>query len=399
MRLVLAATAALSFAMLAAPALGAPGDRDTSFGTGGVATAMFPEGESHGQGMATKGDDISVAGVVTGSVPGGGDYAVARFTKKGVLDTSFSSDGMTTFDFAGDYDQATSTAYQGDKLVVAGFAFNPATNDFDFGVARLNKDGSLDTTFSGDGKVLIDFAGGDDFGDAVMVRGDKIIVGGAGQSANGDNDFALVQLNKDGSVDFKQLDDFRGTQTNDAINGLAQMGDNIVAAGYSDGDFAVAKYKKTGAVDSKMTADFGGDDFGHSVDVKGDKIAVFGESDGNWALAQFGKTGAVDFQTTHDFGGQDAAFSGMYDNDRLTAVGTTPDAPFGNVFALGRWLGNGTADTAFSGDGFATDQVGATSSAAYAMALGPDQTLLAAGDADDGSQFNTVVVRYQDKKK
>ena len=397
MRTALATTVALSFALLATPALAAPGDRDPSFGTGGVVVTPFADGPSFGQGMATHGDDISVSGVVIGSTA---DFAVANYRKNGALNW------QAVTDFGGSDDIGTSAAYMGDKLVVAGYT-TPDGTDFNFALARYNKDGALDPSFGTGGKVIVDFGPGEDIADAVLIRGDKIVAGGSTQR-DGSRDFALAQLNKDGSLDSsfgtggKVVTDFDGGF--DTVNGLSQMGDNIVAAGYAnfnnDSNFALARYKKNGALDpsfgtgGKVETDFGGEDAGHSIDIKGDKLAVFGESDGDWAVATYGKSGGVEGTATHDLGGNDAAFSGFWDNDQLTAVGTTPDSPFGNAFALGRWTKALTPDANFGTGGFTQDPVGGMS-AAYAAAEGPGQTLLAAGYSDD----NFALARYQDKKK
>jgi uncharacterized delta-60 repeat protein len=66
---------------------------------------------------------------------------------------------------------------------------------------RYNTDGSLDTTFSGDGKLTTDVGTGADYGQSVTLQANgKVLV--AGRSSNGSNDdFALVRYNTDGSLD------------------------------------------------------------------------------------------------------------------------------------------------------------------------------------------------------
>src|SRR5881394_84264 len=63
----------------------------------------------------------------------------------------------------------------------------------------------LDTSFSGDGKVITDFGGANDVAHAVAVQGDgKIVVAGETQVAvNGvkKTAFAAVRFNPDGSLD------------------------------------------------------------------------------------------------------------------------------------------------------------------------------------------------------
>ena len=89
-------------------------------------------------------------------------------------------------------DIASGLAVQADgKIVAAGYASNGASNDF--ATARYNASGSLDNTFSGDGKVLTTFGGGDDVAKGVAVQADGKIVA-VGSSSNGSsNDFALAR--------------------------------------------------------------------------------------------------------------------------------------------------------------------------------------------------------------
>ena len=68
---------------------------------------------------------------------------------------SFSGDGMRITDFGGSDDGARAVALQADgKIVAVG-----GGGDHDFVLARYNPNGSLDTSFSGDGKQIIDWGG------------------------------------------------------------------------------------------------------------------------------------------------------------------------------------------------------------------------------------------------
>jgi uncharacterized delta-60 repeat protein len=95
------------------------------------------------------------------------DFALARYNIDGSADTAFSHDGKLTtnidtfnFDFdnavKGD-DLAKALEIQSDgKIVLAGnvaFANPSEVNPFVSAIARYNTDGTLDTTFSGDGKL------------------------------------------------------------------------------------------------------------------------------------------------------------------------------------------------------------------------------------------------------
>jgi uncharacterized delta-60 repeat protein len=173
------------------------GSLDTSFSADGKVTTDF--GGSDGASAVavtptfmTEGKIVAVGGGGSGS-----DFAVARYHPDGSLDTSFSADGKLTNDFGGT-DFAADVAFQpGDaRIVMVGTRFpTVAGSNPDFGVARYNTDGSEDTSFSGDGELTTDFGGGRDFGAAVAIRNDKIV------AAGGDGAFKLARYNANGSLD------------------------------------------------------------------------------------------------------------------------------------------------------------------------------------------------------
>src|SRR4029079_12714411 len=105
-------------------------------------------------GVVMQGDRIVVVGFTCDNAFANCDFAIARVLKNGNLDTSFDTDGKTTVAFGAD-DEADSVDATGDRIVVAGFS------DGDFAFARLGKDGSLDTSFDADGKQTVDFGGYD----------------------------------------------------------------------------------------------------------------------------------------------------------------------------------------------------------------------------------------------
>ena len=127
------------------------------------------------------------------------DIALARYNTDGTLDTDFGTSGKVLTGFDESWDNARAMAVQEDgKIVLVGEVCKDGT--YDFGVARYNADGTPDTTFSGDGKLTTDFAGGNDYGYGVGIEPDgKIVV--AGRASGGtDDDFALACYNPDGSL-------------------------------------------------------------------------------------------------------------------------------------------------------------------------------------------------------
>ena len=211
--------------------------------------------------------------VVVGAAAG--DFAVARYNSNGSLDTSFSGDGKQTTDLGGVVtgDGANGVAIQANgKIVavgVAGATSHASPNDF--GLVRYNPNGSLDTTFSGDGKQRTDFGFESDEARGVAIQGDGKIVAVGGEAVEEFGDFALARYNPNGSLDTsfsgdgKQTTDFGGF---DNANAVALDSDGrIVAAGSAsvgtDRDFALARYNANGSLDTsfsgdgKQTTDFG----------------------------------------------------------------------------------------------------------------------------------------------
>jgi uncharacterized delta-60 repeat protein len=176
-RLILLAVSAVLFTTITAVA--APGDLDPTFdGDGKVTTHFVFTDEAHG--VAIQADGKIIAAGVAICDPCAGpvtphDFALARYNRDGSLDTTFDGDGKVTTDFGFNKDQAFAVAIQADgKIIAVGSANGPST--LDFALARYNPDGSLDVTLGGDGKVTSDFAGGDDQAYGVAIQADGRIV-------------------------------------------------------------------------------------------------------------------------------------------------------------------------------------------------------------------------------
>ena len=103
---------------------------------------------------------IQADGKIVAVGAGGGGFALARYNADGSLDTSFSGDGKQTTDF-GNFDGASAVAIQANgKIVAVGEVSG------NFALARYNPNGTLDPSFSADGKQTTDF-----FGDADAASG------------------------------------------------------------------------------------------------------------------------------------------------------------------------------------------------------------------------------------
>jgi uncharacterized delta-60 repeat protein len=160
------------------------GTLDEAFSVDGRILANLTPGRDHALDVAIAADDsIVVVGRGGGQ---GGRHAFVRYTGDGVRDTTFGGgDGEVFIDFGRYDDWASSVDLQDDgKIVAAGTASR--RNASGFGIVRLGSDGTLDATFSGDGKIVtrfteyfesaIDFDGAND----VEIQADgKIVVAGS----------------------------------------------------------------------------------------------------------------------------------------------------------------------------------------------------------------------------
>jgi uncharacterized delta-60 repeat protein len=114
------------------------------------------------------------------------EFAVVRYNSNGSLDNSFGSGGITSTNIGGGDNDANEVMIQSDgKIVVAGNSLN--VTNWDFGLVRYNSDGSVDSTFGTNGKVLTDFSGGNDFCLSLAIQFDsRIVCAGFGQGTGRD---------------------------------------------------------------------------------------------------------------------------------------------------------------------------------------------------------------------
>jgi uncharacterized delta-60 repeat protein len=277
------------------------GTLDTTFGGTGKVITSVSDLDDGATSVAIQSDGRIVVAGYTFNGSNSTAFALLRYNPDGSLDTSF--DSRYTLPM-GSYDFAQSVAIQHDgKIVCVGNTGGP--NSSDFLVMRYNTTGSLDTSFSGTGRVTTPISGNSyDFAASVAIQVDGKIVS-AGGARGTDYDFAVVRYNTDGTLDTS----FNGTgkvvtsvgSFGDRASGVAiQTDGSIIAVGRSSNgtnhDFAIVRYFANGAPDTtfgggngKATVDFGSTfDVANSVVIDSQGRAVLaGESDGRFAAARF----------------------------------------------------------------------------------------------------------------
>jgi len=183
--------------------LNADGTVDSSFGKGGRATIEVG-GQDMGFSVAVQPDGkIVVAGQSEVGVIT--DICVLRVNADGSLDTGFSGDGKLAIDLGGAYENVQSVLLQPDgKIVLAGFSMNPGKAEF--ALLRLDPNGDLDRTFGTAGKLLLPLGPGDSVGYSVALQSDgKLVLAGQSDYSAGQgplvHGIAVLRVNADGSLD------------------------------------------------------------------------------------------------------------------------------------------------------------------------------------------------------
>ncbi len=300
---------------------------------------------------------IVAVGTYGASAPMGvRDYLVVRYNTDGSLDTSFDGDGYATLSFGVNREDALGVALQSDgKIVVVGNSapsggnavtvlvrYNTnGTQDLNFGnedgglaihsppsgtaivilpddriiiggsntIARLNSNGTIDTSFGTSGRITLNF-----FTNALALQADgKIVAAGETNFTAPQIDFELARLNSNGTMDAsfgtngRVTTPFNATSSDRAADVAVQPDGRIIAFGTGftplpeqRSNFALARYTSSGVLQAKTTLDFNlRVDIGASALIQPDgKIVVAGYSystqtgfgvpiDGEFALARY----------------------------------------------------------------------------------------------------------------
>ncbi len=383
------ALAALAFATQAA-AVGSPWD--TSFSGDGKVTTDFGNNDAAADVVVQPDGKIVAAGTRGGDF---GAFAVARYNTDGSLDTSFSADGKA--ENSGGFatgSEAYAVALQPDgKIVVAGYVGSIAWSTREFHLQRYNTDGSLDTSFSGDGTVGMGVGTSrEDIAFALAVQPDGKILA-AGRSCNlidiGITCLGVVmRFQPDGSLDPGFAGGIVVIPPDTGFDAVGVQNDGtVVAAGYSGSSGLLVRYSAGGALLGSHLFHYDADNqaaaaaSGLAIQPDG-RVLVAGPA---WVSGFVPDLGVARFDSA---GSLDPSFSGDGRvTDSFTSGGATDLAlrPDGRVVVVGsnsfsvassivRYTTGGALDPSFNDDGRFSD-----SFPAYAVALSPDGKIVVVG--------------------
>ena len=260
------------------------------------------------------------------------------------------------------------------KIVVGRSAATAAPADF--ALARYNPNGSLDTSFSGDGKQTTDFGGFDEGerGGAPGRRQDRR----GRQHRHG----AATSRSPATTPTARSTRASPATASRRPTSGASATGrtgwrsrrtarSSRSATRTDRGDFALARYNPNGSLDTsfsgdgKQTTDFGGFDRGERGGAPGRRQDRRGRrrrrststatsrspATTRTARSTRASPATASRRPTSVRGADEANDVAIQANGRIVAVGVAGGGATGQDFALARYNPNGSLDTSFSGDG------------------------------------------------
>jgi uncharacterized delta-60 repeat protein len=188
---------------------------------------------------------------------GGQDFLVCVLDTNGNLDPAFNSTGTLVTDLLGTGSQSDvvnelDIDANGNIYVVGTTATAGTPVNFDYGIIKVRPNGQLATTFSGDGKLILDPTGVSDNGKGIKVQADgKIVIGGT----TGGN-MLIARLDSTGVLDntFTALGYATITFQLSSEMGALTLDQNgrVVVAGKlntSNSNLATARYRSNGTFD------------------------------------------------------------------------------------------------------------------------------------------------------
>ncbi len=347
---------------------GQPGTLDPTWATtsplgpGKLITPVGPGDDDAHAALVQPDGKIVLAGLCADGVnTTNNKFCAVRYLPGGALDTSFSGNGkvITPVGLGG---TAGAALLQPDgKIVLAGYCWNGS--NYDFCALRYTSNGTLDTSFGSGGTVITAIGSDEDYAYAALLQPDgKIVLAGACNNGTHFN-FCAVRYLPDGTLDTS----FNGT------------GKRITSVGSGNDKAYGALLQPDGKIVLAGNCDNGG-----NTDFCAVRYLSSGALD-----TSFNGTGKV---VTAVGSSDDAAYAALLQPDgKIVLAGNCLNG--GSFFCALRYLPGGTLDTSFNGTGTVMTAVGAGSAYVHAALLQPDGNIILAGNCNNAS-VNFCAVRY-----
>ena len=366
-------------------------------------------------------------------------FTVARFQTNGALDMNFNptfSPGKNDH-FIG---RAFAVALQSDgKIVAAGSSGSLAGSNSDFLIVRYNGDGSSDISFGTasplDGRSIVALGGTRDSARALAIQADGMIVVTGESTTNNGNTYQAViaRLDTNGTLDSTfgnaGIVTYNAPLTSHAYVVKIQSSDDKIVVGgiFKDVDentqgltsSYLLRYGSNGALDSSfgtggiVTVSTGTNTVIAGMEIlQGGKIIIAGTTNNNTNstndlfLMRFNSDGTLDttfgssgIVTTDDAYQGDATVAGLtiqQEDGKIIVAATylSPVPSQTNNFALFRYSADGVLDTTFgAGSGMVTTDFG-RSDYAECVQIQQDGKIVVVGAVSNGSNYDIGLARY-----
>lgn len=342
----------------------ADGSPDHTFGNNGVSYFPIDDFGSVISSVAIQNDGkIVAAGISLGPDQNQDDLTVMRFTKRGIIDSSFGENGIVFTRIKGNFIQEEGIAIQPDgKIVVSGTLIHTdINNNYDaIIIVRFTSSGQLDSTFNGNGLYLLRAANNNFAASSLALLSDgKILVSGSAFQYFGKSKFIILKITSSGVLDstfgkegissvFFNYIKYASASTNAMgiqANGKIVLGGFLQSNGLTE-DFALMRFNADGSIDNSFgingisTTDFGYQDIANSLVIQPDgRIVAVGSSQNTesgesvFALARYNKNGTLDAS----FGNKGKLLTsfGNFDNKKFSYANVGLLQPDGKIIALG----------------------------------------------------------------
>lgn len=385
------AVAGISDGKLSMVSLLPDGMPDSAFGEEGAITVYLGGSWAVLMGIGLQSDGKAVAGGRADV----GDILLARYLDDGSLDSAFGINGKVVIDLKEHHlSPQTALVLPDDKIAAAG-----KIDQKDFFVFRCLPDGSPDPDFGDAGLMIIPIGTLGSSCNALAFQPDgKILLGG---SVN--DDLAICRLLPDGSPDPSFGNAGWFFSANGLVKDLRVRTDGkIIAAGQSDDGFNLFRFLPDGSPDITFNL-WGKAATGlNSINVvrflPDGKVLAAGHYGYDPAMVRILPNGWIDsgFLFSFYYPPQPNSQFGeiediaIHPDGRILYTGTNPQ--FNSVF-IGSALSNGSPDSTFFEKGFIeyTDYSGGIHSRGKAIKIQPGGKVLVGGHKSHGDYLNTLI--------
>lgn len=339
---------------------------DTTFGSQGLVTYNFNNDAEIKSLAITPDNKIIVAGYVI--LDGVSNLLIAKFNNDGTI-SNFGQNGIVTQPLNDGVTIESICIDINGKILTAGTSYNSGKPYFT--IIRFNSDGVIDNSFGDSGKVII-CSGNYNYLTKIIIDSSNRIVAGGYFMDNDGTKSILIRLNSDGSID----------------NSFGDSGIKIVAVNNYSRIFSIAiqddgKILTTGDTDIYVNSKF---------------CTMRFDSDGKALDENFGVNGKV-IQQLKNYDLAKAIIIQNINSEKKIVVAGCSGTGIEKTISVVRYNLNGTLDSTFGNDHTGIISTNITSgSGATCLAIAKDNSIVFGGfdvfDGSDNLKYQFALVKY-----